>query len=118
MPAATLPSLTPLYPDSAAFDMAAFDVQGHMLQVAQHGRADGIPALVLHGGPGCGRSPLHRSFFPARAEDIDAYFAPLATVATQAGASAGDDPSHPAMAAAMVEALDHWAAHGDFVGAP
>jgi proline iminopeptidase len=40
---------------------------GHELLVQEFGRADGIPALVLHGGPGSGCSPLLRRFFdPAR----------------------------------------------------
>ncbi|MBL8351746.1 MAG: alpha/beta fold hydrolase [Burkholderiaceae bacterium] len=40
---------------------------GHRLHLAQHGRRDGIPALLLHGGPGSGQSPLLRRFFdPAR----------------------------------------------------
>ena len=40
---------------------------GHMLQVQEFGRADGIAAVVLHGGPGSGCSPLLRRFFdPAR----------------------------------------------------
>ena len=36
---------------------------GHVLQVEEWGRPDGIPALVLHGGPGSGCSPLLRCFF-------------------------------------------------------
>ncbi|MFT3956155.1 MAG: alpha/beta fold hydrolase [Piscinibacter sp.] len=40
---------------------------GHVLQVQEFGRADGIPAVVLHGGPGSGCSPLLRRVFdPAR----------------------------------------------------
>lgn len=31
---------------------------GHVLHVEESGNADGIPALVLHGGPGSGLSPL------------------------------------------------------------
>lgn len=36
---------------------------GHVLHVQEFGRADGVPALVLHGGPGSGSSPLLRRFF-------------------------------------------------------
>lgn len=36
---------------------------GHALYVEQSGRADGAPALFLHGGPGGGCSPRVRSFF-------------------------------------------------------
>jgi proline iminopeptidase len=40
---------------------------GHVLQVQEFGAADGIPAVVLHGGPGSGCSPLLRRVFdPAR----------------------------------------------------
>jgi proline iminopeptidase len=39
---------------------------GHVLEVQEHGRADGTPALVLHGGPGSGCSPLLRRFFGAQ----------------------------------------------------
>jgi proline iminopeptidase len=53
-----------LYPDTAPFrthDLAVGD--GHVLHVQEHGRPDGQPALVLHGGPGSGCSPLLRRFF-------------------------------------------------------
>jgi proline iminopeptidase len=40
---------------------------GHVMHVEEHGDPAGLPALVLHGGPGSGGSPLQRSFFdPAR----------------------------------------------------
>ena len=40
---------------------------GHVLHVEEHGHPAGIPALVLHGGPGSGTSPvLRRAFDPAR----------------------------------------------------
>jgi proline iminopeptidase len=40
---------------------------GHVLHVEEWGAADGVPALVLHGGPGSGCTPLLRGFFdPAR----------------------------------------------------
>jgi proline iminopeptidase len=40
---------------------------GHVLHVQESGRPDGVPALLLHGGPGSGMSPLLRRFFdPAR----------------------------------------------------
>ncbi|MEJ8840157.1 alpha/beta fold hydrolase [Ramlibacter sp. AN1133] len=35
---------------------------GHVMHVEEHGDPRGIPALVLHGGPGSGQSPVLRSF--------------------------------------------------------
>lgn len=39
---------------------------GHELHVQESGRPDGLPALVLHGGPGSGLSPLLQRFFDPR----------------------------------------------------
>jgi proline iminopeptidase len=40
---------------------------GHVMHVEEHGNPAGLPALVLHGGPGSGGSPLQRAGFdPAR----------------------------------------------------
>jgi proline iminopeptidase len=40
---------------------------GHALHVQESGRPDGVPALLLHGGPGSGLSPLLQRFFdPSR----------------------------------------------------
>ncbi|MDQ0074827.1 proline iminopeptidase [Variovorax boronicumulans] len=36
---------------------------GHVMHVEEHGNPRGLPALVLHGGPGSGASPLLRSGF-------------------------------------------------------
>lgn len=57
-----------LYPDQPAFHADQLAVGGgHSLYFEQWGRADGQPALVLHGGPGSGASPMLRRFFdPAR----------------------------------------------------
>jgi proline iminopeptidase len=57
-----------LYPDMPPFASELLDVgHGHALALQQYGRADGLPALVLHGGPGSGTSPLLRCVFdPAR----------------------------------------------------
>jgi proline iminopeptidase len=199
VPAATLTSSTPLYPDSAAFDVATIDTgEGHLLHIAEHGCADGLPALVLHGGPGSGCSPLlHRCFDPqryrivcldqrgagrsrprggivrndtgrlladlrrlrtalaidrwlvvggswgatlallhavdapeaiaglllrasflARAEDIDAFFAPLAPLTTLAAALASDDPAAARAAAAAWWAHEQSLATGRSASAP
>jgi proline iminopeptidase len=57
-----------LYPDVAPLCSHALPVSGgHVLQVQEFGSADGIDAVVLHGGPGSGCSPLLRRVFdPAR----------------------------------------------------
>ncbi len=36
---------------------------GHLLHVAQYGKADGLPAVVLHGGPGSGTQPSVLEWF-------------------------------------------------------
>ena len=60
--------LPSLYPDPPLLRSHALPVPGgHVLQVQEFGAADGIPAVVLHGGPGSGCSPLLRRVFdPAR----------------------------------------------------
>lgn len=60
--------LPTLYPDPPLLRTQALPVTGgHVLQVQEFGSADGIPAVVLHGGPGSGCSPLLRRVFdPAR----------------------------------------------------
>ncbi|MEF7612984.1 alpha/beta fold hydrolase [Aquincola sp. MAHUQ-54] len=57
-----------LYPDVPPFHRFMLPVSnGHVLHVEQWGSSSGLPALVLHGGPGSGCSPLLRRFFdPAR----------------------------------------------------
>ena len=58
----------PLHADAPLLATHALAVTGgHVLQVQEFGRPGGIPAVVLHGGPGSGCSPLLRRFFdPAR----------------------------------------------------
>lgn len=57
-----------LHADPAAFRTHLVDVgSGHTLAVRESGCETGLAALVLHGGPGSGCSPLLRRFFdPAR----------------------------------------------------
>jgi proline iminopeptidase len=64
----TASSSRTLYPELAPYRVHELPVtSGHVLHVEEAGRADGIAALVLHGGPGSGNSPLLRRFFdPAR----------------------------------------------------
>lgn len=53
-----------LYQSIEPFDWRMLDVgDGHALYVEQCGRKDGIPVVVLHGGPGGGCSPTMRRFF-------------------------------------------------------
>ncbi|WP_372892063.1 prolyl aminopeptidase [Rhodosalinus sp.] len=57
-----------LYPPIDPFDQRMLEVPGgHSLYVEQCGARDGIPVVVLHGGPGGGCSPAMRRYFdPAR----------------------------------------------------
>ncbi|BEP62380.1 prolyl aminopeptidase [Variovorax sp. V213] len=59
---------TGLYPESPPWRTHALAVShGHVLHVEESGDPAGICAVVLHGGPGSGSSPLLRRFFdPAR----------------------------------------------------
>ncbi len=53
-----------LYPPIDPFDQRMMDVgDGHRVYVEQCGNADGIPVVVLHGGPGGGCSPAMRRYF-------------------------------------------------------
>lgn len=57
-----------LYPpvepfDQRVIDMGATGPGGHRIYVEQCGRRDGVPVLVLHGGPGGGCSPAMRRYF-------------------------------------------------------
>jgi proline iminopeptidase len=46
------------------YDACMLDVgDGHWIYVEEVGRADGIPALFLHGGPGSGSQHAHRALF-------------------------------------------------------
>lgn len=57
-----------LYPPIEPFERLMLDVgDGHRLHVERCGNPDGIPVVVLHGGPGGGASPAMRRYFdPAR----------------------------------------------------
>lgn len=53
-----------LYPQIAPFDQRMLDVgDGHRLYVEQCGNPNGLPVVVLHGGPGGGCSPSMRRYF-------------------------------------------------------
>jgi proline iminopeptidase len=56
-----------LYPPIDPFDQRMLDVgDGHRVYVEQCGNPDGIPVVVLHGGPGGGCSPAMRRYFDPR----------------------------------------------------
>ena len=53
-----------LYPPLDPFDQRMLEVgDGHKIYVEQCGNPDGIPVVVLHGGPGGGCSPAMRRYF-------------------------------------------------------
>lgn len=53
-----------LYPPVDPFDQRMLDVTGgHRIYVEQCGNPDGIPVVVVHGGPGGGCSPAMRRYF-------------------------------------------------------
>lgn len=53
-----------LYPPIDPFDQRIIDMRdGHRIYVEQCGNPDGIPVIVLHGGPGGGCSPAMRRYF-------------------------------------------------------
>ena len=53
-----------LYPPIDPFDRRMLDVgDGHQIYVEQCGNPNGIPVVVLHGGPGGGCSPAMRRYF-------------------------------------------------------
>lgn len=57
-----------LYPPIEPFEQHRLDMgDGHVVHVERCGNPDGIPVVVLHGGPGGGISPAMRRYFdPAR----------------------------------------------------
>ena len=53
-----------LYPPIEPFDQRVIDMgDGHRIYLEQCGARDGVPVLVLHGGPGGGCSPAMRRYF-------------------------------------------------------
>ncbi|MFP4328089.1 MAG: alpha/beta fold hydrolase, partial [Paracoccaceae bacterium] len=53
-----------LYQPVDPFDQRMMDVgDGHRIYVEQCGNPDGLPVVVLHGGPGGGCSPAMRRYF-------------------------------------------------------
>jgi len=53
-----------LYPPIDPFDQRMVDMgEGHRIYMEQCGNPDGIPVVILHGGPGGGCSPAMRRYF-------------------------------------------------------
>ncbi len=53
-----------MYPQIEPFDQRILDVgDGHSVYVEQSGNPQGVPVVVLHGGPGGGCSPAMRRYF-------------------------------------------------------
>ncbi len=60
-----------LFPPISPYSTGFLDVGGmHNLYWEQSGNPDGIPILLLHGGPGAGATPTHRCFFDPEAYRI------------------------------------------------
>jgi len=58
------PAVQYLHPPIDPYDQRMLDVgQGHRVYVEQCGNPDGVPVIVLHGGPGGGCSPAMRRYF-------------------------------------------------------
>ncbi len=57
----TVASIPPSAPDAGWLDVGT----GHSIYYEQHGVAGGIPALLLHGGPGSSSTPGQREFLDA-----------------------------------------------------
>lgn len=53
-----------LFPPISPYSSGFLDVgNGHELYWEQSGNPQGVPVLLLHGGPGAGATPTHRQFF-------------------------------------------------------
>ena len=58
------PTRTELFPEIEPFATGRLAVDAlHTLYFEQSGNTQGVPVVVLHGGPGAGSSPSHRRFF-------------------------------------------------------
>lgn len=63
-PETPVTSCDPLFAETTPFREHHLAVgDGHVLYVEECGRADGLPVIFLHGGPGSGCSPAQRRFF-------------------------------------------------------
>lgn len=63
----TIPPKPPLlgqFPDLTPYSSGYLDLDDtHQMYWEQSGNPDGVPVVVLHGGPGCGSNPRQRRYF-------------------------------------------------------
>jgi proline iminopeptidase len=53
-----------LFPEIPPYSSGFLDVdENHKIYWEQSGNPDGVPIVLLHGGPGAGATPMHRRFF-------------------------------------------------------
>lgn len=58
------PKMPDLYPAISPYSSGFLSVDGiHTLYWEQSGNPEGVPVILLHGGPGEGATPVHRRFF-------------------------------------------------------
>jgi len=89
------PPLHGLHADPPPYRTHRIDVgAGHVLSVRESGRPDGIAAIVLHGGPGSGCSPLQRRFFDPERYRIVCVDQRGAGLSTPRGAIADNTTAH------------------------
>ncbi len=63
-PVTRRPALLDLFPAITPYSTGFLNVGGkHELYWEQSGNPEGVPILLLHGGPGAGATPMHRRFF-------------------------------------------------------
>ncbi len=56
--------LLSLFPDIKPYSSGFLSLDhGHQMYWEQSGNPDGVPVVVLHGGPGCATAPIQRRFF-------------------------------------------------------
>ncbi|MBM3581670.1 MAG: alpha/beta fold hydrolase, partial [Alphaproteobacteria bacterium] len=57
-------SVRDFFPRIEPYEQGQLDLDGpHRMYWEQSGNPNGVPVLLLHGGPGAGASPTHRRFF-------------------------------------------------------
>ncbi len=110
-----------LSPDLPALRTIMLDVgDGHALHVQTWGSARGLPAVVLHGGPGSGFSPLLRRFFDPHRFHVICIDQRGAGRSTPTGATRGNDTAALLRDLRRVRAslgIDRWLVAGGSWGA-